>query len=400
MKKNNLLLILLILLFSCSESNKDSFPSNANLISDSLFVDIDEAENLAFMIGMPNARTKSVNGRDFAKTVKEKLVVPDKAGENAFYIINYQEGGFVILAADKRVDPILALSDEGSIPLDSYEHPSGLLEWFAELQEEITDIRTDETKQDLPIRKSWKLEEPQRISTFLIPGLGDELTDIVECPVEETKAGPLLKTKWGQRGGFNDFCPVMNCSSQGGRALAGCVATATAQIMRYHEYPKTYNWGVMHNEFGGNETSRLIADIGRAIGMDYGCEGSSAKSDKVPNVMKNTFKYTYSSTSDFNITTVKHQIINGLPVILAGGRKSGWWIFASYKDGHAWVADGYSYHVSWDFPDCNQGHSYEYLHMNWGWNGTYDGWYRSTDWTISADNSSYNYQKKMTTIKP
>lgn len=46
-------------------------------------------------------------------------------------------------------------------------------------------------------------------------------------------AGPLLTTSWHQFAPYNDFCP----EGDGGRCLVGCVATAAAQIMNYHEWP-------------------------------------------------------------------------------------------------------------------------------------------------------------------
>ena len=45
-----------------------------------------------------------------------------------------------------------------------------------------------------------------------------------------TEVGPLLSTAWHQGSPYNNLCPM----GDGGRTVVGCVATATAQILRYH----------------------------------------------------------------------------------------------------------------------------------------------------------------------
>ena len=59
-----------------------------------------------------------------------------------------------------------------------------------------------------------------------------------------TQVGPLLTSTWNQRGPYNGNCPM----GDGGRTVTGCLATAVAQILNYHEWPSsgtgtfTYHW--------------------------------------------------------------------------------------------------------------------------------------------------------------
>ncbi len=53
-----------------------------------------------------------------------------------------------------------------------------------------------------------------------------------------------------------------------------------AQIMKYHKFPKTYNWDNMPYNTGTLDTQQLIVDIGKAVDMDYGKDGSSSNIDK------------------------------------------------------------------------------------------------------------------------
>ena len=90
-----------------------------------------------------------------------------------------------------------------------------------------------------------------------------------------------------------------------------------------------------------------------------------------------------------------------------------------YKDGHAWVADGYKTVTSWEKTKIDRGNtggiSYQtgivkkpakYLHMNWGWGESYskqggsesDGWCTYDYWIGSKYHFKWN--KKMITVKP
>ena len=143
------------------------------------------------------------------------------------------------------------------------------------------------------------------------------------------------------------------------------------------------------------ETARLMRDVGSAVHMDYGCNGSSANSkDEIASSFRNDFGYSSASYyTGFNAETVKRELNRNRPVILRGGRKSGWWIFATYKDGHAWVCDGYRSSLIYN-EDCSMGWGYLYLHMNWGWNnGDVNGYFSFNNW--NPENLTFNYKKGM-----
>ncbi len=105
--------------------------------------------------------------------------------------------------------------------------------------------------------------------------------------------------------------------------------------------------------------------------------------------------YRLESLRGFNRDIVKQQLRWNRPVILRGGRKSGWWIFATYSDGHAWVCDGYRSSF-----DCETGTGYLYLHMNWGWSSNrLNGWYAYNNW--NPGDHTFNYKRGMVyNIKP
>ena len=181
--------------------------------------------------------------------------------------------------------------------------------------------------------------------------------------------------------------PTMSCNVPCGHAWTGCVATAMSQVMKYYNYPTNYNWTDMPNNYATNSTAILMKDIGNAIDMDYQYDGSGASMNDVPGAFRNDFNYNHASHADYSYQTVMNELDYNRPVILSGGRNNGWWIFGHYTDGHAWVCDGYLETVD---PCCC---TYLSLHMNWGWNGAYNGWFYFND--FNPANYTFNYDTEM-----
>lgn len=212
--------------------------------------------------------------------------------------------------------------------------------------------------------------------------------------------GPLISTRLGQGVGYNNSAPNKSCSEySNGKTPTGCEARAMSQIMRFHIYPNTYNWSIMPNQVytstsnGANEINRLKRDAGNSVGMDWGCDGSGADTENVINALKNTFGYQSANYSN-NFTNARSDIQSGFPLILKGGRAEDWVLFKIYKDGHAWVCDGYKLaKVEVRIPAGQGGytwtwHNLDFYHMNWGWNGDWNGWYNG----LNTSFRDYSYK--------
>ena len=222
--------------------------------------------------------------------------------------------------------------------------------------------------------------------------------------MEKAKAGepdsisPLLEKKgirYGQDAPYNNKCPILN----GGRAVTGCVATAMAQVMYYYEYPKvgtgtvTYTGGsdgaktinladypfdwsniigdYSHSKFTteqANAVATLMLACGAALNMNYSKDGSGSNTGDVPKVLKNNFGFdsnvAYSNATgnmgiieDDWVYTIREELQKGHPIIYAGAPASG-------MSGHCFVIDGYK---------LKDG--IYYYHLNWGWDGAYNGDY-------------------------
>ncbi len=211
---------------------------------------------------------------------------------------------------------------------------------------------------------------------------------VAETPKFDTSLDPMIKTHWNQDYPYNNLCPWLD---EGYRGYTGCVATAMAQVMKYHEWPEqgtgshtytdpycgqtlsanfgetTYRWDLMPNDYDGSWTDEqieavatLMAHCGVAVEMMYQPDGSGAYSQDLPAAFVNYFGYAkdviylerdYYTQNEW-IGMVKDELDAGRPLYYSG---------ASSSSGHAFVLDGYN--------------TDGYFHVNWGWGAYLDGYF-------------------------
>lgn len=341
------------------------------------------------------------------------------------HIVNYENNGFVIVSGDNRFEPVLAFSDVGSFPTDTKTMPEGLLGWLYDYHNEINNIRNRNIIQNNKLKKSWnkfiqlpknKLDSLSKPSSVYAKSRVPLYTDYStegNCfdgsnsrrAILYYNVGPLLSTQWSQGVGFNELVPSGGCNAtSNGHYWTGCVATALGQVMKYHEYPSSYNWALMQNNYGGIETAMLMRDLGYSFNLDvnYGCDGSSANSERIPQTLLN-YGYQNANYSCYDYGVLKREIAFGKPVILRGDQYYSFLFFGG-KNGHCWVADGVSEQYIYDcVEDPNTyGEMMDklisidtFLHMNWGWGGVYNGWYYSGN--FNPGSMSYNKNVYMIT---
>ncbi|MDR2684515.1 MAG: thiol protease/hemagglutinin PrtT [Prevotellaceae bacterium] len=309
-----------------------------------------------------------------------------------FYVFNQGNGGFIIVSGDDRTREILGYSDS-SIFNDS-NIPANM-RWFLSMYAGEIAALTDDY---VPAPNST----PDR------------------APANTTAIAPLLTTQWNQDAPYYNLCPIDADYNQ--RSYTGCVATAIAQIMKYHNYPATgtgthsytlpnvtgaifadfgattYDWTNMKNtasqyttQAQRNAVATLMYHCGVASEMRYSAAGSGAYSLSAMFGMINHFGYdvgmdlkyrdSYNQTQWNNF--VKAELDAFRPVYYAGD---------DGEVGHAFVCDGYN--------SSNQ------FHINWGWGGAYDGYFSLSALDpegqgIGGGSSGYNYgQEIITGIRP
>ncbi len=288
-----------------------------------------------------------------------------------YYTFNFNAGGFVMVAADDAVTPVLGYSYEGIF--DPNNIPPVAQAFFDSYVSEINDVLSNnlsntETKNDWnKIRQQLFTKSTNAI---IGPLLGSNTTGI----------------KWDQGSPYNNLCPS--------GTPTGCVATTMSQIMKFWNYPATgngshsythatygvqtanfgattYQWANMINSYatGGttaqnNAVATLMYHAGVSVNMDYAPGGSGAYSQAVPPAFINYFNYQPSCevksratfpTDQLWLNLIKEEIDAGRPCMLAGDNNG------AAGSGHEWTCDGYN-NTTWLF------------HMNWGW-GTYNTGY-------------------------
>lgn len=261
-------------------------------------------------------------------------------GEDAGIFVFNAEDGYVVISADDKLPAILAYG-YGS-PYDARTAPIAMKEMLEAYHYAAT--ATAKTRATVPTH-----------------------ADI----------SPLIKTTWDQETPYNKLCP--------NGYPTGCVATATAQIMYYHQYPNTYEWGKMKTGYKSSDTgeavdavARLMADVGEKVFMSYGQSESSARFLDACEALR--YDFGYSETTEYverNCYTAKswdelvyNELAASRPVLM--GAQS---MTPTGEGGHAFIIDGYEVKGSTG-----------YFHVNWGWSGHSDDYF-----LISVLNPTYQY---------
>ncbi len=307
------------------------------------------------------------------------------------HVVNYDGGGFVLVSGDKRLNPILAYSENNTFDCDEKKFPDGLKIWINEISETIEYIRENDLAQLEEMDKHWNdFISSQTSSRALTPN--DDICANLDQFRRET--GPLLVTTWHQEYPFNMGMPMIeNEEGEMMFAYVGCVPIAIAQIMKYHTHPTSYEWHLMPNSTATAQTLGLFDEIHEYFGneIDIESDGTGVDPDYPVDELLMDFDFQSAIQTTFDKDVVENELLSyGRPVIIrARDSVSG--------KGHAWVCDGArTWYECIESEDGNMAAKYLYFHMNWGWNtaiNNYNGWYGHGNFNVG--NSNYNQNKRM-----
>jgi parallel beta-helix repeat protein len=315
----------------------------------------------------------------------------DDDGKALAYISELEPHGFIAISADTDITPIIAYSSKSSFPSD----------------DDITNPLYRMLKEDMKLRLKAldKYKESNGIKNKDLWNLysnGESSDDQVfqQWPPESTTStGGWLETTWSQSEPYSDFCPLDPVDDN--RSVAGCIATALAQVVNYHRQCNVYfNQDDSYSTYSGinidadsdkydfpsfEQLNECLADLrikysrhedlndtdvaalnfacGIATQMDYSSEGSGASSYDAQEALLYKFGF-YSADMTGSLSSeyqhvLQENIINGLPAIVCMASSDG-------LSGHAVVCDGYNTNGEY--------------HLNFGWSEFYpdiitDVWY-------------------------
>lgn len=288
-------------------------------------------------------------GKQMPQKAKAKSRAATTASRSdAYYVFNNDAGGFVIIAGDDAVTPVLGYTSTGSF--DAENLPDGLKDLLKSYERQIAALGDNYVANRTAVRTGFAGEK-------------------------------LLNTaKWNQYAPFNKYTP--------GNYVTGCVATAGAIVMKHHGYPakgtgshsytwngKTltanfehdYDWASMPAKYDGTNdaafdgVARLMSDLGVAVEMQYAQSGSAAYIGNLITALQTYFGYSklsyLASIDDMEAEAWKEKLRGEIdanrPILYSASDAS--------VGGHAFVIDGY------------RGESFS---VNWGWGGYCDGCYQ------------------------
>lgn len=292
-----------------------------------------------------------------------------------YYVFDYGRG-IVIASADDRLPAVLGYTTS---PNTRSDFPPALEAWLEDY--EAYTVRLDQLPDE-----AERQSAPQRNRQE------------AKATADHASVAPIVTTQWYQREPYNLTCPVYPGTEL--RSVTGCVATAMVQAMSHYRYPShttaaipkyTYtgdyqgeqtkitipalptdlliDWDNIldlyddeHPHSGVNDTAiaNLMLYAGKAVKMMYTPSGSGAYTINVASSLRTYFGYpatvmhqqreTFSSAEWDEL--IYNEIANDRPVVYHGSTTTG---------GHAYIVDGYD--------------SEGYYHLNWGWGGSYDGYF-------------------------
>jgi len=324
--------------------------------------------------------------------LKVKESFTEKFNGNAvYYVFNFTNNGYVIVSADDAVPPVLAYSFDGSFSRDN--QPPQFINWMEGYAKQIDQSIQHPSDAAYDFHTTW-----QRLSTNDPANLDDSpLTDVP----------PLLVSSWDQGSYYNLLCPA-DPAGPNGHVWAGCVATAMSQVMYYYRWPltgsgsncynpsgypqqcadfgnTTYKWDEMVNSctFRDTALATLIWHAGIAVNMMYSPNGSGAYSEDALTAMIINFRFSpnahlvprdYTPTDQY--TAILRDNLDHKRVMYYDGYGTG---------GHAFNMDGYQ--------------GTDYFHFNWGWSGSYNGYFYLNNLNPGGDDFT-NGQQAMVELYP
>ena len=376
-------LLLFVLAFMCLQAMV-----NANAVSVQTAQTI--AVNFFNSIGSGRGATASLS---YTQTESDGVV--------EFYVFSMApQNGFVIIAANDNVQPVIAYSNE------TYFNPNGtrngVSDWIKSTSAKIHYAVTNNIPGNTKIIHQW---------TTWLNGQNPNNSKSIAI-------GPLCTTTWNQEPYYNSLCPFDTAGNA--RAVTGCVATAMAQIMKYWNYPTNgtgsnsyndappnfsntygtqsasfvgpFNWAAMPNVVSSNTSpvDTLMYILGVSVDMDYGTDAQNGSGAFVlqseaggstnpcsqysfanyfyynPNTLQGVRMSSYS-TVDW-IALMENELNHGRVIQYEGDDPT--------AGGHTWVCDGYETNGM--------------LHMNWGWGGASNGYFAVGDLSAGGYNFSQN----------
>lgn len=374
----------------------------------------EKALQVASKVFAAEPATKAAVGSDKLTVVWDGEFEKTKgATDPAFYVVAREKGGFVIVAGNDNVQPVLGFSFENPFKVEGM--PDNVRWWMEQIKVYSRSARTSSPE----IRQRWGAYEDTKASASPISGA-----------VTNEYLGSRTN-EWNQTNPANYYCP--DVTGQSYTSVCGCVPLAVAEVMSWfgtanissasgtvpsysytsaneasvtipaHDLGTVYDWanlktlttnsaflhqinqytGTFHTSEEyyqilytgaakgyvtltplGESLAHLVYDIGTLLHAMYNYSGTGSSTQMIPALVGPVMGYNntarYVSKEDYSdkqwIAMLKAQISQH-PIIYDGDS-------SETHGGHAYVADGYAEYAGDTV-----------FHINLGWGGYNNGYY-------------------------
>ncbi|HVU24653.1 MAG TPA: C10 family peptidase [Opitutus sp.] len=356
------------------------------------------------------------------------------AGAPLFYALNLTPTGYVVIAADDAVEPVLAFSSDSDFVAQPGTPLFDLLRRDVQTRIAAAHRRRPAASSTAPassIRARWNQLLAERADDT---GGGDEVHSLAITDVSDVCVAPMVLSHWDQTSAtleavppatqpmllyiYNYYMPPYAPGTPYNYP-AGCAPVAWAQIMRFHQWPKTIgysshvigvdDWPYWDTMMGGDghggaydwanmplapdrtttlvqikAIAALLHDAGVGTGADFTYYGtySTTTADEI----KNTFHYAEARECRPSAGLV--ELMKAVRTSLDAGLPANLDIFTDDNIGHSLVIDGYGYDAGT-----------RYHHLNLGWSGHEDGWYNFPPVDVVLGDGSPEFFTVITLLK-
>ena len=334
-------------------------------------------------------------------------VATKAAVQPAFYVFSRDGGGWVIIAGDDNVPPVLGISTTGRFETENM--PDNVKWWMDAMKAYVRSAKS----------------QPQKVKDQWMKFVGTKAANIKgDVTVQVDRRTP----EWDQGNndtgyGFGEY--VFNCKCpaiDGKLTYAGCVPVAIGELLTYesgqdgvnvpasasgkvggysvpsgsvapaaYELGTVYDWANLRqltNIAAIKKTAQgsairqnlgqLLADIGAIVEAQYTPSGTGANIGMVVRHMSEHFGINKAATlkqaSDYMPSQWVEMLVAELdkrPILYSGFTAAGY--------GHTFLLDGYA---SYDNTTV--------FHVNFSWGGANNGYYYITDLNVGYMDYSYN----------
>ncbi len=181
-----------------------------------------------------------------------------------FYAVSFVGGGYVVTSADDMIQPVIAFSRSGVFDNSDQNPLLSLLR--GDMQDRVAVVTSFESTSAAPgvlsVEDNAALQHLHQITAqwqlLMNAAIAGEIDSLGIASVSDLRVSPFIQSRWGQSA--ISGVPVYNIFTPENYS-AGCVATAMAQVMRYHEYPVD-GIGVQSNTIEVDSVARTASTRG------------------------------------------------------------------------------------------------------------------------------------------